>query len=61
MTLELIPQRLRGELAVTDIMDEKGKVIVLLTKDTRDVAFRWSAHHKQKKMHDILDKLKNKV
>ncbi len=40
---------------------EKGKVIILLTKNTRDVAFRWSAHHKQKKMHGILETLKNKI
>jgi Fanconi anemia group M protein len=31
-----------------------GKVIVLIAKGTRDQAFYWSAHHKQKKMADIL-------
>ncbi|MFK3974866.1 DNA-directed RNA polymerase subunit beta, partial [Pseudomonas sp. NPDC087358] len=28
LTLELVPQRLRGEIAVIDILDDKGKVIV---------------------------------
>ncbi|MBW2985497.1 DEAD/DEAH box helicase [Candidatus Woesearchaeota archaeon] len=40
---------------------KKGKVIILLTKDTRDIAFRWSAHHKQKKMYNIINKLKDKI
>jgi len=37
---------------------EKGEVIILMTKETRDEAYRWSAHHKEKKMHRILGKLK---
>ncbi len=37
---------------------EKGEVIILVTKDTRDEAYRWSAHHKEKKMHKILIDLK---
>jgi len=37
---------------------EKGKVIVLMAKKTRDEAYRWVAHHKQNKMHRILEKLK---
>ncbi|WP_205504704.1 hypothetical protein, partial [Pseudomonas viridiflava] len=28
LSLELVPQRLRGEIAVLDILDDKGKVIV---------------------------------
>lgn len=28
LNLELVPQRLRGEIAVLDILDDKGKVIV---------------------------------
>ena len=28
LSLELVPQRLRGEIAVLDIQDDKGKVIV---------------------------------
>jgi len=40
---------------------EKGRVIVLMTKGTRDEGYRWSAHHKEKRMHRNLWKLKNKV
>jgi len=38
---------------------EKGKVIVLLAKGTRDEAYRWSAHHKQKRMFRNLINMKN--
>ncbi len=37
---------------------EKGEVTVLVTKGTRDEAYRWSAHHKEKKMHTHLKTLK---
>lgn len=37
---------------------DKGKVIVLLTKNTRDEAYRWSAHHKEQRMHRTLQDLK---
>jgi len=37
---------------------ERGEVIILMTKGTRDEVYRWSAHHKEKKMHRILSKLK---
>ncbi len=40
---------------------EKGRVIILMAKDTRDEAYRWSAHHKEKKMHRHLDNLKSKI
>ncbi len=40
---------------------EKGRVAVLVTKDTRDEAYRWSAFHKEKRMHSILKDLKNKL
>lgn len=40
---------------------EKGKVIILVTRDTRDEAFRWVAHHKEKRMHRILKTLKSKL
>ncbi|NOZ80281.1 MAG: DEAD/DEAH box helicase [DPANN group archaeon] len=40
---------------------EKGKVIVLITKGTRDEAYRWSAHHKEKRMHSVLGKLKHDI
>ncbi|MFT4304293.1 MAG: DEAD/DEAH box helicase [Candidatus Woesearchaeota archaeon] len=36
----------------------KGEVIILMTKETRDEIYRWSAHHKEKRMHSILKKLK---
>ncbi|MCB9358648.1 DEAD/DEAH box helicase [Candidatus Woesearchaeota archaeon] len=38
---------------------DKGQVTILMTKDTRDEAYRWSAHHKEKRMHMILKKLKD--
>jgi len=37
---------------------DKGKVIVLLAKGTRDEGYRWSAHHKEKRMHRLLRTLK---
>src|SRR3989338_7990994 len=39
---------------------EKGKVIVLVTKGTRDEAYRWTAHHKENRMHRVLKDLKQK-
>ena len=38
---------------------QKGKVLVLITKNTRDEAFYWSAISKQKKMNSLLQKLKH--
>ena len=38
----------------------KGKVLVLLAKKTRDEAYRWSAHHKEKRMYRILEQVKKK-
>lgn len=40
---------------------EEGQVIVLYTKGTRDEAYRWSAHHKEKRMYRLLDNVKNKL
>ena len=40
---------------------EKGRVIILVSKDTRDEAYSWSAHHKQKRMYRNLYSLKNKL
>jgi Fanconi anemia group M protein len=37
-----------------------GKVIILMTKGTRDVAYYWVALHKQKKMKKILDDMQTK-
>lgn len=36
-----------------------GKLIILITKDTRDESYYWAAHHKEKKMHEELENLKN--
>ncbi len=35
----------------------KGEVIVLITKGTRDEAYRWSAFHKEKRMYNTLKKM----
>ncbi|MCK4669871.1 MAG: DEAD/DEAH box helicase family protein [Nanoarchaeota archaeon] len=40
---------------------EKGRVIVLMTKDTRDEAYRWVAHHKEKRMFRNLNKIKSTI
>ena len=40
---------------------EKGKVIVLIAKNTRDEGYRWSAHHKEKRMHRLLGELRNNI
>ncbi|PIN86511.1 DEAD/DEAH box helicase [Candidatus Woesearchaeota archaeon CG10_big_fil_rev_8_21_14_0_10_44_13] len=37
---------------------EKGKVFVLVTRGTRDEGFKWSAFHKEKRMHRTLKDLK---
>ncbi|MEK6916549.1 MAG: ERCC4 domain-containing protein, partial [Nanoarchaeota archaeon] len=37
---------------------KKGEVIVLVAKKTRDEGYRWSSFHKEKKMGEILNKLK---
>ncbi len=38
---------------------DKGRIKVLITKGTMDEAYRWSAHHKEKKMYDALKDIKN--
>jgi len=40
---------------------KKGKVIILLAKKTRDEGYRWSAYHKERRMHTTLNKLKGKL
>lgn len=40
---------------------EKGKVIMLMTKNTVDEAYRWSANRKEKKMHQSLKTIKLKL
>ncbi len=37
---------------------EEGEVTILFTKGTRDEIYRWSAHHKEKRMYRNLDQLK---
>jgi len=39
----------------------QGKVIVLMTKNTMDEGYRWSAHHKEKRMYRNLENLKRKL
>ncbi|MFH1212345.1 MAG: DEAD/DEAH box helicase [Candidatus Woesearchaeota archaeon] len=39
--------------------NREGRVIVLMTKNTRDEAYRWVAHHKEKRMHRSIDSLKD--
>ena len=40
---------------------EKGRVIVLMAKNTRDEGYRWSAHHKEKRMYRILEDLRKNL
>ena len=40
---------------------KEGKVIVLMTKNTRDEAYHWVAINKEKRMHRLLKDLKQKV
>ncbi|MBD3309723.1 hypothetical protein GF351_00740 [Candidatus Woesearchaeota archaeon] len=40
---------------------DKGRVVVMMAKDTRDEAYRWSAFHKEKRMHRNLNSLKSKI
>ena len=40
---------------------KEGKVIVLMTKNTRDEAYHWVAINKEKRMHRILKNLKSNI
>lgn len=40
---------------------EKGRVIILMTKSTRDEAYKWVAHHKEKKMYRVLANLRKRL
>ena len=40
---------------------EKGRVIILMAKGTRDEAYKWVAHHKEKKMYRNLVNLRKKL
>jgi ERCC4-related helicase len=39
---------------------EKGRVVVLMTMGTRDEGYKWSAHHKEKRMYRELENLRSK-
>lgn len=59
---EPIPSAIRTiQRAGRTARHDTGKVIVLLAKGTRDEAYRWSAFHKEKRMHRFLDQLKRKL
>ncbi|MCX6741780.1 MAG: DEAD/DEAH box helicase family protein [Candidatus Pacearchaeota archaeon] len=36
-----------------------GRLVILMTKGTRDETSHWAAHHKEKKMYSILDEVKS--
>jgi ERCC4-related helicase len=38
-----------------------GKVVILITKDTRDEAYYWAAFHKERKMRRIISDLKKEI
>ena len=40
---------------------DKGEVSILVTKGTRDEGYRWSAHHKEKRMFRILETVRKKM
>ncbi len=40
---------------------EKGRVIILMVKGTRDEAYKWVAHHKEKKMYRNLANIRKKL
>lgn len=40
---------------------EAGRVIVLMALETRDVGYKWSAHHKEKRMYRTLERIKKKL
>jgi len=40
---------------------KKGRMTVLIAKNTRDEGYRWSAFHKERRMHKTLNNLKSKL
>ena len=40
---------------------EEGEVFVLITEGTRDESYRWSSHHKEKRMYRNLEQLKRDI
>src|SRR3989338_3483280 len=47
----------RGRTART----ERGRVVVLMTRNTRDEAYHWVAVHKERNMHRVIQELKKKL
>ena len=39
----------------------KGKLIILVTKNTRDESFFWAAHHKEKQMYSAIEAIKQDI
>lgn len=57
---EAVPSEIRSIQRRGRIGRERpGKLYVLMTKKTRDEAYFWSAHHKEKKMRRILEGMKD--
>ncbi len=56
---EPIPSAIRSiqRRGRTGRLDE-GNVTILVTEGTRDVAYKWSSHHKEKRMFRTLDRIK---
>jgi ERCC4-related helicase len=40
---------------------QEGELIILITKNTRDETYHWVSHNKEKRMHRVLDSIKNKL
>ncbi|TKJ17469.1 hypothetical protein CEE44_02960 [Candidatus Woesearchaeota archaeon B3_Woes] len=40
---------------------EKGRVVILMAKKTRDEGYKWSSYHKEKRMYRNLDSLKKQI
>ncbi|RJQ17542.1 DEAD/DEAH box helicase [Candidatus Woesearchaeota archaeon] len=40
---------------------EKGAVIILMSKNTRDEAYHWVAHHKEKRMYRAIEQVKKEL
>lgn len=40
---------------------EKGKVIILMAENTRDIGYKWSAHHKEHRMYSHLRNLRKSL
>jgi Fanconi anemia group M protein len=47
----------RGRVGRTKV----GKIIFLITKDTRDESYYWTAYRKEKKMKEVLRNMQNKT